>query len=342
MRVIVIRFSSLGDCVLLCPLLSHLKAGGAEEVTVVTKTAYAELFAHADGADRVVAFDPGTGVGGLVRIARDLRGDDTVVIDAHNNWRSRFLAWRLGGADARFNKHYRERLGLIVFKQPMEIPTILEQYGRLGVAAGMEPAHAVPGGLTVGETARERVLLQLTTTQPMVAVAPGSRWATKRWSTERFLELSDALASTHGYHVVLVGDPQDAEFARPIADALGARCTDATARTSIMETAAWIARCRGFVGNDSGLMHLAEAVGVPVVGIFGPTVREFGYFPTLDASKTVERTLSCRPCTRNGARPCPRHTQVCMDIEPGAVESAVVDMLERRGERRHVVQKEDR
>jgi heptosyltransferase-2 len=339
MRIVVIRFSSLGDCILLCPLLAHLKAGGEREVVVVTKTAYAEVFAGAEGADRVVGFDPATGVAGLNRIARELGGRDTVVIDAHNNLRSRFLSWRLGGAAARFNKHYCARLGLIVFKRQTLLPTILEQYASLAPAAGLDtaPAPPGPGGLRVPDAARTRVDERGALPDGAIALAPGSRWPAKRWAVDNFVELATTLAE-QGRHVVLVGDEHDGEFAVPIAQALGTACTDVTGAASVMETAAWVERCRAFVGNDSGLMHLAEALGVPVVGLFGPTVREFGYYPALERSRTVERSLPCRPCSRNGARPCPREHRVCMDIDAGTVGRALDTLLAGSGKRRIILE----
>jgi ADP-heptose:LPS heptosyltransferase len=151
------------------------------------------------------------------------------------------------------------------------------------------------------------------------------------------MELASALAG-QGRHVVLVGDRHDREFAAPIAQALGAACTDVTGATPVMETAAWLERCRAFVGNDSGLMHLAEALGVPVVGLFGPTVREFGYYPALQDSRTVERELPCRPCSRNGARPCPREHRVCMDFDADTVGGVLAALLDGSGERRVIVE----
>jgi ADP-heptose:LPS heptosyltransferase len=161
----------------------------------------------------------------------------------------------------------------------------------------------------------------------------------KRWGAEHYLALARSLANAHGCHVVLLGDDNDAALTGAIAAELGERCTDVAGRTTLMETAAWIRRCDGFVGNDSGLMHLSEAVGVPVLGLFGPTVDAFGYYPTLPESKTVERALPCRPCSRNGSRPCPRATQECLaGIDAAFVEAVVVDMLERRGARRYQLQ----
>src|SRR5678815_1135570 len=94
MKFLVIRFSSLGDCILLCPLLDYLKRSGAEEVVVLTKRAYAGLFASATGVDRVVALDRGAGVASLWRTASEFRGRGYTIIDAHGSLRSRLLCAR--------------------------------------------------------------------------------------------------------------------------------------------------------------------------------------------------------------------------------------------------------
>ncbi len=322
MRVIVIRFSSLGDCVLLCPLLAHLKRAGAGEVVVVTKRAYADLFALADGVDRVVAIEPGATLFDLARIGRSLRAadDETVVIDAHANVRSRVVAAAAGGARARFRKYYRERAGLIVCKRESALPTILAQYAALAERAGFERAALAPGGVRVPRDEVERARARLGD-GPAIAVAPGSRWRAKRWGG--FATLCERLADA-GYRVVLVGDARDRSFTAPIAAKLGNRCVDAAGESTLVQTAALIARCESFVGNDSGLMHLAEAVGVPAVALFGPTVRAFGYAPSLVRSVVVERRLACRPCSRNGAAPCPKRTYECLErIRPDDVARVV-------------------
>ena len=333
MKVLVIRFSSLGDCVLLCPLLAHLKRAGADQVVVLTKRAYAGLFAFAQGVDRVIAIDPGTSLFDLARIGRALDfSPDDVVIDAHSNLRSRVVSAAAGGARARFRKYYRERGGLIVFKRRTALPTILEQYASLAERAGFERATLTPGGVRVPREESERAK-QRVGEGPAVAVAPGSRWRAKRWNG--FAALCDGLADA-GRRVILVGDARDRAFTAPIAAQLGSRCVDVAGATTLAQTAALIAHCESFVGNDSGLMHLAEAVGVPVVALFGPTVREFGYAPALERSATIERDLACRPCSRNGAAPCPKRNYECLErIRPDDVLRVVT---EPRGTRRVVVE----
>ena len=342
MKVLVVRFSSLGDCILLCPLLAALKSAGADEITVVTKRDFIEVFADADGVDRVVAFEPRAGLRGLMQIGKEHRNQDYIVIDAHHNWRSRFLSWWIGGAHARIRKYYRERVGLIVFKRHARIPTILEQYGALAVAAGINPYEMRPGGITPSPSAQRRADIELAGHERgrgrAVAIAPGSRWPMKRWSETSYLQLAKRLVQKHNLDVVLLGDAGDRPVTEPIAEALGERCLDLAGRASFLETAACLRRCVAFVGNDSGLMHLAEAVGVPVVALFGPTVESFGYFPGLEQSKVVERRLSCRPCSRNGARPCPKGTQECLQqIQVAHVEKACTDMINATGPRHYQI-----
>jgi len=334
MRILIIRFGSFGDCVLLCPLAAALKAAGAAEVTVVTKRAWMELFAAATGVDRVVAMEPSGGIAALDRIAREHRDQGYIVIDAHNNWRSRFLSWRLGGAATRFEKHYAARLGLIVLKRPARIPTMLEQYAGLGAAAGFD-GPLLPGGLSVPDAVHARVHNEASPEATMtIAMAPGSRWPMKRWGGDSWCAFARRIAETHDARVVLVGDAGDRAAAAPVAAALGSRAVDLTGRLTLMETAAWIQCSAAFVGNDSGLMHLSEAVGTPVVGIFGPTVDTFGYYPALESSRTVERLLACRPCSRNGAVPCPRGTHECMtQIAVDDVEAALASLLAGTGPR---------
>ncbi len=338
MRILIIRFSSLGDCVLLCPLPSRLKAAGAEEVTVVTRAGFAELFAATAGVDRVVALDKSSGLGGLLRIGREYRGRGYTVIDAHNNTRSRILSAQLGGVAARFQKYYGKRLSSIIFKRSVTLPTILEQYARLGNAVA--PVGALsPGGLVVPESTGERIAQRLGgASGVMIAMAPGSRWPMKRWPEASFLELARHICSAHDAHIVLLGDNLDRPVSAAIANELGPRCTDLTGETSLLESAAAIKRCRTFVGNDSGLMHMSEAVGVPVVAVFGPTVESFGYYPSLALSRTVERNITCRPCSRNGAVPCPRETQECMtQIDATSVSMAFDDLIAGRNKPRYVM-----
>lgn len=337
MKIVVIRFSSLGDCTLLCPFLDHLKQHGATEITVLTKRRFVELFSAATGVDRVIALGEGAGWRGLKQVIEACRGGD-LVIDAHNTMRSRLVARALGGAGARFGKHYGRKLRLIWLKSGGGVPRMSRSYSALGEALGFPAMTRPAGGLEVPRATRTRIRALLDHVEGQyVVVAPGSRWAMKRWGDQKYFELARRITNDYGHHIVLLGDGADAALTSRIAAALGDRVTDLAGRMSVVESAAAIEGALAFVGNDSGLMHLSEAVGVPVVAVFGPTVEGFGYFPSLERSRVVQRELACRPCSRNGSRWCPKGTHECMTgIAVEAVAEALDNLLADRTAARHI------
>jgi heptosyltransferase-2 len=210
---------------------------------------------------------------------------------------------------------------------------MLQRYATLCAPVGLETPSFSPGGLRLPDEAVQAAARTMRDGS-FIAVAPGSRWPSKRWNG--FAKLCESLARDD--RLLLVGDAADREFTRPIARALGDRCIDIAGTPSLMETAAHIARCRIFVGNDSGLMHLAEAVGVPVVALFGPTVEAFGYYPSLAKSRTIERRLACRPCSRNGSTPCPKGTVECLTaIGPEPVAHVIETMFISSSTRRIIL-----
>ncbi|NIM19017.1 MAG: hypothetical protein GTO51_01370 [Candidatus Latescibacteria bacterium] len=339
MKVLVIRFSSLGDCVLLCPFLSHLKAQGASDVTIVTKAQNVELFSAVPGVDRVVGLGKNGGMRGLIQIAISYKSRDYVVIDAHNNWRSRFLSRQLGGASARIRKYYGARVGLILFKWRADIPSVKERYSDLGRFLSLPAMHGDQGQLELPASVEQRVSEILAPYEgDFIAVAPGSRWPMKRWPEDRYTELLKRICDQHGFNVMLLGDDTDEAVSLAIEWAIGPKVLNLTGRTGILEAAGFIERSICFIGNDSGLMHLAEIMKVPVIALFGPTVEAFGYYPSLPESKVCERNLSCRPCSRNGSRWCFKGTQECLrEIPVDAVEGAFHDLLRGEGPRRYVL-----
>jgi ADP-heptose:LPS heptosyltransferase len=94
------------------------------------------------------------------------------------------------------------------------------------------------------------------------------------------------------------------------------RAVSLAGELDLLATAAALVHCEVVVTNDSGLLHVAEAVGRPVVALFGPTSPQFGYAPFRPDSRLLRRPPPCSPCSKNGARPCHRPTHACMDDMP--------------------------
>lgn len=152
---------------------------------------------------------------------------------------------------------------------------------------------------------------------PVVAIAPGGganpgmALPEKRWLPERFARLADRLHTAYGGAIVLIGGPGDREVCARVAGAMRAPALDLSGDAPLADRGALLRRCSLYVGNDSGPMHLAVAVGCPVVGVFGPTDVSL-YGPYRAVSRTVRRDLACSPCFVHGHfPPCP-NGHACM------------------------------
>jgi heptosyltransferase-2 len=146
--------------------------------------------------------------------------------------------------------------------------------------------------------------------RPLVVLAPGSVWGTKRWPY--YPELARELAAS--FRMVVVGGGDDSFLAAAISDAAApARALDATGKLSLLASAELIGRAALLVTNDSLPQHIASAMGTPTITIFGPTVPAFGFGPLAPGSVTLGHdTLECRPCHHHGPPRCPLGHWRCM------------------------------
>ncbi len=160
---------------------------------------------------------------------------------------------------------------------------------------------------------------------PMLALAPGSIWGTKRWPY--FAALAARLSPL--YRLVVLGAASDRPLADEIAKAAGPeRVLDATGQLSLLASAELIGRCAAIVTNDSAPLHLASAVGTPTVALFGPTVPAFGFGPLAPRNAIAEYAgLPCRPCDSHGPMSCPLGHFSCMvDLDVQYVFDAVISV----------------
>ncbi len=171
-------------------------------------------------------------------------------------------------------------------------------------------------------------LLQGSKGSPLVALHPGSGGYSpaRRWPPERFAQVADGLIEEYGVEVALVGGPEEGRLTRQVASLMSHPSLDLGGRTSLPLLAALLRRCHLFVGNDSGVMHLAAAVGTPVVAIFGPS-NPSAWGPWGVKSEVVRVEMDCSPCFYRGFRLGRRegcHDPKCMDgITPEMVLAAV-------------------
>lgn len=316
LRILIVRFSSLGDVILTTPLVRALRRGlpGAT-ITFVTKRGYAPVLAGNPYVDRIATLAPGEPVRALA--GRLLGSGFDHMLDLHQSLRSRWLRRYLPGRWSGYDQRRAARWRLLWFgghDAPSGVP-VAERYfaaaRALSVAPDGEPAQVFP-------SEADRATARAIAPASFVALLPGARHRTKRWPPAHWRVLADALAA-RGIRLVALGN--DAE--RRMLEGPG---VTAAYGQPLGITAALLERARVAVCNDSGLMHLASAVGTPVVTLFGPTVRAFGFAPYRAPAIVLERPLGCRPCSSSGSAFCPLGHHRCLaGLEPGVVAARVLE-----------------
>lgn len=350
-KILIIRLSSIGDILLATPLLRALRENFPDaQLDFLVKSQFAEPLRYHPAINKVYEFNPQDEWPALRNLGRRL--SETcydVVIDIHKSLRSRCFA-RIAWPKRilRHRKHVFRRWLLVTTKINLmrRVPPIYQRYLDAATPLGITTAKPLADGRWLelfwreqdeqiaGEALRAR---SWQPDQPLIGLAPGAGYFTKRWPAEYFGELAADLIR-QGHQVVILGGRQDVELAKKIEEIVEAALLHDTRQwpllnlagaVSLLGSAAVIKRCRLLVANDSGLMHVAEAVGTPLVAIFGSTTRELGFFPQLQTSRVIENaTLTCRPCSHLGHHQCPRGHFRCMrDIMPKEVLLAAQQIL---------------
>ncbi|HJS44093.1 MAG TPA: lipopolysaccharide heptosyltransferase II [Gemmatimonadales bacterium] len=323
LRILCVRFSSIGDVLLTTPLLRALKRRHPDaEVFFVTKRAMAPLVMENPNLMQVIALEPGERVTDLARRLRTVGA--THGLDLHGSLRSTALRWLVRCRWSGYSKRKFARTALISTKVNVygrHVP-VAERYFEAARSLDVEP-DGRPPEFFLAPAARESVARWLVERglegKPIAALAPGAAHATKRWPIRHWQALVERLQRM-GYVLVAIGGPVD----RELVSQLGSVVTNAAGEFSLQETGACLARASVLVSGDTGVMHMATGVGTPVVALFGPTVEPFGFFPYSPRASVVELDLDCRPCSAMGSKRCPLGHHRCLhDVLPDHVAAAV-------------------
>ncbi|NWH09297.1 MAG: glycosyltransferase family 9 protein [Alphaproteobacteria bacterium] len=257
MRILFVTSTRIGDAVLSTGLMDHLvKAHPGCRITVACGPAAAPLFAEAPFIDRVIVMQKRRRSGHWVDLWRQTiftRWDKTVDL------RGSALTWLL-----RTNRH-------IVAGKGNGKEHRLVQLGRaMGLAEPPLPR------IVVSEATRAKARTLMAGSQPIIALGPTANWWGKQWPAERFASaiarLTGRTGPLAGARIAVFGAPSERAMAEPLLGAMPKDLTiDLIGKVSLLEAFACLERATLFLGNDSGLMHLAAAAGVPTAGLFGPS-----------------------------------------------------------------------
>jgi ADP-heptose:LPS heptosyltransferase len=322
-KILIIRFSSIGDIVLTFPVVKALKLTFPNcKIDFVTKKGFVGLLQACPEIDHIFALDQS-----LSNLRKEIPfAQYDAVIDLHHNLRSRLLTIFHLGKVYRFPKDNLRKWLLTSFKiKPKHSKHVVDRYlepVRRAFQAdfiGVQNAYQVPKDAQID-------ILEKTGFQPgqYVAVAIGAQFATKRMPTEILISLLQKINGP----ILLLGGKEDIEVAQKIMKALpNVSIQSQVGKCSIHESAWLVQNAAQLLTHDTGLMHIGACFQMPIHLIWGNTVRDFGMYPyRLEQENCFHyevQDLACRPCSKIGHQACPKGHFSCMrkqNIEQIATE----------------------
>jgi heptosyltransferase-2 len=349
-NVLILQTSFLGDTVLTLPLISEVRHRfPVKRLTVLCLPLSRDLLLDHPAIDDIITDDKKNsdrGWRGVWRTAARVREKKfTLALTPHKSLRSALILY-LAAIPHRVG--FRESRGWFLFQHRVERNSEVHDAERnLSVlqAFGLRPEQCqraldLPVSSATQNIVDEKLsALGVAENELIVGISPGSVWPTKRWSAAGFAALIQMLRQKFACRVLLFGGFDDDDVVEDVRRRCGDGAISLVGRINLRELPAAINRCRVFVTNDSGPMHIAVARRVPTVAIFCATTPELGFYPYTKNAIVVQRDLSCRPCASHGGRRCPLGTEDCIrQISPGTVLHAVEKLLanDRGGESQRI------
>ncbi len=332
MKVLVIRFSSIGDIVLTTPVIRCLKKQvGGIELHYLTKKTFAPVLTANPYIDQLhlLEDDLDTVISELKKEKFDL------VVDLHHNLRSLRVAKALSSKVMRFNKLNPAKWLLTNFKINI-LPNlhIVDRYmatiAHLGVTNdGMGLDYFIPDEERISQSD-----LPASHHLGYIGLVVGAAHATKRLPLDKLRELARII----DHPIVLLGGKEDRIVGDVIAESDPVKIYNACGKFTLNESADLVAKAKLIISHDTGLMHIAAAFHKPIISVWGNTVPAFGMFPYYGSAFLTGTTppytikevkgLSCRPCSKIGYEKCPKgHFNCMMKIDLQDIRSTAQQML---------------
>jgi ADP-heptose:LPS heptosyltransferase len=308
-RILIIRFSSIGDIVLTTPVVRCLREQFPEaDIRFITKKEYALLVDSNPYLNGVLLLE--NGLKELIKRVKEFKPD--VVVDLHYNLRTRMLKTAVGGKWYQFNKLNVEkwmRVNLKVDRLPNEhiVDRYLQSVAELDVkndGAGLD--FFFPEDFQAPEFPSELG-------SEFVALVIGAKFKTKQLPASKLIEICNGLTQP----VVLIGGPEDDGLAQDVIAESKGKVFNGCGKYSLLESAWFIKQSALVITHDTGMMHIAAAFNKKIISVWGNTIPAFGMYPYLPESGSsfiseVEN-LHCRPCSKIGFDKCPKGHFDCME-----------------------------
>lgn len=334
-RILVMRYSSLGDVALTLPVLDGLLAAYPRAlIHFATKRSYVPVIQHHSALQGIFALEGG-GLSPFWRHLKELRRfDPHLVLDLHDSLRTRIASLFL--RKARWLVYDKEALRRrMLVKKIVQGPSLhtIQKYLRVLEPLGIRPRLKVRFEIPIARKNQAflREFLErrkISISQLVIGLGPGAKWNTKRWLAERYAELASRLFEGYRCNLFWFGSPEEVPLINSIKDKMRGtpleRGLNLPETYSLEQSITLLGRCDLFIGNDSGWAHLASGRGSRVVVIYGSTTPSLGFEPWGPHSIVEDSSLPCRPCDVHGKNACPlRHFKCMKDLTVDLVEGAV-------------------
>jgi heptosyltransferase-2 len=340
MKLLIRATNWLGDAIIALPALQVVRNKfPSAQISILALPYVSDIYRGQGVADELIPYDRSgehKGIGGKEKLANVLRSKkfDTALL-LQNAFDAAWIAWR-AGIPERIG-YDRDARGFLLTKavpvpRAGEIPAH-ERYYYLELVKRAGWINALPEILEISlrvsedDSRQAESKLQGCGSQAAairIAVGAGASYGSaKCWPPERFARAINQLVKERKADVLLFGTPAEAEVSAEIRAGLDQPAVDLTGKTEISELPALLSRCTVFLGNDSGAMHVAAAVGLPIVAVFGPTDPK-GTAPVTPRCTIVQEKPYCSPCF---LRRCPTDHRCMTVIAPDRVSDGILKEL---------------
>jgi lipopolysaccharide heptosyltransferase II len=334
-KILVIRLSSLGDIILTEPLLRSLKkAFPRSSIHFVTKKMYADVLPFNPSVDSITEAEDNIDYHGLKELKKRITsGNYDLIIDAHNNLRTFYLKLFQKAKKLTFKKYSIRKFLLVKFKINLmkQLPPIAKRYCEIIRPITDKIEDIKPSIFTDPAASGSSVIEHLensTAGKIIIGIVPSSNHFTKTYPAEKYIELINSF-DKNKYSFCLFGKGKDKQNIDQITAGTGENVVDLCDKLNVNELAEAMKLCSLIVSGDTGPMHIAESLKIPLIMLAGSSVKEFGFYPQTGNAIVMERDgLSCRPCSHIGRSRCPKGHFKCMnDLTPAAVSAKMLTLL---------------
>lgn len=325
MKILILRFSSLGDILLATPVLSALKQRYPDCIIEwVVKDNFQQALSTTL-INKIHTFHDNKSFNDLVNELKHNSYD--LVFDLHRNFKS-WLIRRCFKNVFCYEKRELKRFFLVWLKKRYSTLPVPVMYFQALIKAGINIPSKWDLLFEINLNNEIAVMKKIALAdQNFLAFAPGASYFTKRWPQNYFAQLAELLNDE--FSLVLLGNGTTDDAICSSIASVSPKIINLSSRLLFSETAVVLKNCKMLISNDSGILHLAECFKTPVVAFFGSTTEELGFFPYSTSFKVLEnKDLKCRPCSHFGRKKCPRKHFDCMhSIKPEIAYKEVKKLL---------------